>query len=48
MKNFDARQVVPYLDVDPSKMEGELLEIPSREAIPLPMDERLVVELYSK
>ena len=48
MKNFDARQVVPYLDVDPNKMEGELLEIPSREAIPLPMDERLVVELYSK
>ena len=48
MKNFDARQVVPYLNVDPSRMEGELLEVPSREAIPLPMDERLVVELYSK
>jgi small subunit ribosomal protein S4 len=48
MKNFDARQIVPYLNVDPSKMEGEFLEIPSREAIPLPMDERMVVELYSK
>jgi small subunit ribosomal protein S4 len=48
MKNFDARQIVPYLDVDPSKMEGEFLEIPSRDAIPVPMDERQVVELYSK
>jgi small subunit ribosomal protein S4 len=48
MKNFDARQIVPYLDVDPSKMEGEFLEVPSRDAIPVPMDERQVVELYSK
>ncbi len=48
MKNVDTRQIVPYLDVDPNKMEGELLEIPSREAIPVPMDEQMVVELYSK
>ena len=48
MKNLDTRQVVPYLDVDPNKMEGELLEVPSRDAIPVPMDEQAVVELYSK
>jgi len=48
MKNIDSRQIVPYLDVDPSKMEGELLEIPSRDVIPVPMDEQMVVELYSK
>ena len=48
MKNFDTRQVVPYLNVDPGKMEGEFLQIPTREAIPVPMDERLVVDLYSK
>jgi small subunit ribosomal protein S4 len=48
MKSFDARQVVPYLDVDPTRMEGQFLEIPSREAIPVPMDESQVVELYSK
>jgi ribosomal protein S4 len=29
-------------------MEGEFLQIPARDAIPVPMDERLVVELYSK
>lgn len=48
MKNIDTRQVVPYLDIDPNKMEGEFVEIPSREAIPVPMDEQMVVELYSK
>ncbi|UCH84029.1 MAG: 30S ribosomal protein S4 [Candidatus Latescibacterota bacterium] len=48
LKNVDKRQMVPYLDVDPNKMEGELLEVPSRDAIPVPMDEQMVVELYSK
>ncbi len=48
MKNLDSRSVVPYLDIDANKMVGELLEIPSREAIPVPMDEQMVVELYSK
>lgn len=48
MKNIDTRQMVPYLEVDPSKMEGEFLELPSRDAIPVPMDEQMVVELYSK
>jgi small subunit ribosomal protein S4 len=48
MKAIDTRQMVPYLDIDPSKMEGEFLEIPSRDAIPVPMDEQMVVELYSK
>jgi ribosomal protein S4 len=29
-------------------MEGEFLEIPARDVIPVPMDEQMVVELYSK
>jgi len=48
MKTIDTRQMVPYLDIDTSKMEGEFLEIPSRDAIPVPMDEQMVIELYSK
>jgi len=48
MKNIDARQMVPYLDMNQSKMEGEFLEIPARDVIPVPMDEQMVVELYSK
>jgi len=48
MKNIDTRQMVSYLELDPNKMEGEFVELPAREAIPVPMDEQMVVELYSK
>ncbi len=48
MKSIDARQMVSYLDINQSKMEGEFLEIPARDVIPVPMDEQMVVELYSK
>lgn len=48
MKNIDTRQMVPYLDIDPGKMEGEFVEVPSRDAIPVTMNEQMVVELYSK
>ena len=48
IKNYDSRQSVPYIHMDTSKMEGEFLEIPSREAIPILVDEQLIVELYSK
>lgn len=48
IKNIDTRQMVPYLDIDTSKMEGEFVEVPSRDVIPVTMDEQIVVELYSK
>lgn len=48
IKNIDTRQMVPYLDVDPSRMEGEFVEVPGRDVIPVTMDEQMVVELYSK
>ena len=48
IKNYDSRQSVPYIHMDPNKLEGEFLEIPSREAMPIPVDEQLIVELYSK
>ncbi len=48
LKNFDSRHMVPYLDMDISKMEGSFLEIPARDVIPVPVDEYLIVELYSK
>ncbi|NIM18626.1 MAG: 30S ribosomal protein S4 [Candidatus Latescibacteria bacterium] len=48
IKNFDSRQAVSYIDMDTSRLEGEFLEIPSREAIPVPVNEQLIVELYSK
>lgn len=48
LKNFDARQMVSYLDMDVNKLEGHFLDIPSREAMPIPVNEYLIVELYSK
>ena len=48
IKNIDSRQMVPYLEIDTNKLQGELLEIPGRDAIPAPVDEQLIVELYSK
>ena len=48
LKNYDARQMVSYLEMDVNKIEGQFLDIPSREAIPVPVNEYLIVELYSK
>ncbi|HET6347569.1 MAG TPA: 30S ribosomal protein S4 [Candidatus Krumholzibacteria bacterium] len=48
MKNVDARQAVPYLDLDTNKLEGTFVEVPGRDVIPVPVDEQLIVELYSK
>ncbi|MBI4720890.1 MAG: 30S ribosomal protein S4 [Chitinivibrionia bacterium] len=48
LKNFDARQMVSYLEMDVNKLEGRFLDIPSREAMPIPVNEYLIVELYSK
>ncbi len=48
IKNVDTRQTVSYLDLDTNKLEGTFLDIPGRDAIPVPVNEQLIVELYSK
>jgi len=48
IKNVDSRTSVPYLDLDTNKLEGAFLEVPGRDAIPVPVNEQLIVELYSK
>ena len=37
-----------WLKVDPEKMEGEVLALPTRDQIDVPVQEHLIVELYSK
>lgn len=37
-----------WLRVDKVKLEGEILDYPTREQIPEPITEKLIVELYSK
>lgn len=43
-----ARPELSYVKVDKKNLLGSLIAIPSREEIPLPLDEGLVVEYYAK
>jgi small subunit ribosomal protein S4 len=42
------RSAVSWLDVDKTTLTGTLLETPVRENIPTPVQEQLIIELYSK
>lgn len=44
----EARGVVPWLTVNKDAMSGEVLHVPTREEIGSPINEQLIVELYSK
>jgi small subunit ribosomal protein S4 len=43
----EVRQVA-WLSLDKGSLSGTLLEVPKREDIPMPVEEQLIVELYSK
>ena len=42
------RMVPDWLEVDTEALKGTVKELPNREAIDVPVDEMLIVELYSK
>ena len=42
------RLVPDWLEVDQENLKGTVKELPAREAIDVPVDEMLIVELYSK
>lgn len=42
------RLVPEWLDVDQENLKGAVKELPNREVIDVPVDEMLIVELYSK
>lgn len=44
----NGRLVPEWMDVDQENFKGTIKEFPSREAIDVPVDEMLIVELYSK
>ena len=43
-----ARPVPQWIDVDREKLEAKVLNLPTREQIEAPVEEQLIVELYSK
>ena len=42
------RGLPSWIEVDPEKLTGKLLSLPSREDVALPVQEKLVIELYSR
>ena len=42
------RLVPEWLDVDQEALKGTVKEVPARDAIDVPVNEMLIVELYSK
>jgi len=48
LKEFAQTDEIGWLRVNKAALEGELLEVPKRESIPISANEQLIVELYSK
>jgi len=48
LKKYGSRGTVPYISVDVTKKEGVYQEEPTRDVIPVTVEENLIVELYSK
>jgi len=48
LKEFGQTDQISWLRLNKAALEGELLEIPKRQDIPLSANEQLIVELYSK
>lgn len=48
VEGAERRGLSPWLKLDKEKMSGEMLSLPTRDQLTLPIEEQLVVELYSK
>lgn len=44
----DEKSLPSWLQLDKKVMKGKVVELPNRESINLPIEEKLIVELYSK
>ena len=48
MESTGGRVVPEWMDVNLEGLQGTIKELPAREMIDVPVDEMLIVELYSK
>lgn len=48
LETTGARLIPEWLESDMENLQGKILELPKREQIDVPVDEMLIVELYSK
>jgi small subunit ribosomal protein S4 len=45
---MDRKTVPPWLELDRQNLKGKVAALPTREDITMPVNENLIVELYSK
>jgi small subunit ribosomal protein S4 len=48
VEKIEHRGLPSWVEVDVANLKGKLLHVPSREEIALPVQEQLIIELYSK
>ncbi len=48
MKRVKDDAMLPWLSLDKAKMQGVFMDVPSRQDIPINVQENLIIELYSK
>jgi len=48
LEGVKRREIPQWLDLDPGAFAAKIRDLPAREDITMPMEERMVVELYSK
>jgi len=48
LKNPAKRERLPFVETDEKKLEGRLIAEPQLADLPIPIQENLIVELYSK
>jgi small subunit ribosomal protein S4 len=48
MRRIQSDNPMPWLTIDKAKLQGHFITVPEREQIPEPINEQMVVELYSK
>ena len=48
VENNSARPIPAWLEKDNEKLSGKVIRLASREDIDIPVQEHLIVELYSK
>ena len=48
LETVESRSIPQWIEVDKESFTGTLTQMPAREAITLPIDEQLIVELYSR
>jgi small subunit ribosomal protein S4 len=44
----DARSVQPWLQLDAERLEGQVVALPGRDSVHIPVEEQLIVELCSR